>query len=191
MANIEHLIPHILKWETGVTKQSSETMQQYFERCRKKGFANDPLDLGGATQSGLTLKTYKAYCKQKGISTPTVTNLKNIPYATWLAVMKTLFWDKCKGDLINSQSVADMFIDFAWGSGGGVKKVQQTLGLIADGIVGMKTITALNSRQPLDMFNIIKNARINYYNTLVARNPSQRKWLKGWMNRVNDLKFES
>lgn len=191
MANIEHIIPHILKWETGTIKTPSETMVQYFERCRKRGYVNDPRDLGGATQSGLTLNTYKVYCRKHNISTPTVANLRAIPYATWLAVMKELFWDPCKADQIKSQSVADIFVDFAWGSGKGIKKVQQALGLVADGIVGPKTIAALNSKQPQVMFRLIYDTRAKYYNQIVANNPTQKVFLKGWMNRLNDLKFES
>ena len=46
MANVEKLVPFILKWEGG--------------------FVNDPDDLGGATNKGVTLATYTQYCRKKG-----------------------------------------------------------------------------------------------------------------------------
>ena len=74
MANIDKLIPFILKWEGG--------------------FVNDPTDRGGATNKGVTLATYEAYCKRKGYPRPTVERLKNIPDAHWREIVKTMFWDK-------------------------------------------------------------------------------------------------
>ncbi|SHG35451.1 putative peptidoglycan-binding domain-containing protein [Dysgonomonas macrotermitis] len=33
-------------------------------------------------------------------------------------------------------------------------------------------------------------ARKSLYESIIKKNPSQRKFLAGWMNRINDLKFE-
>lgn len=52
MANVEKLVPQILKWEGG--------------------FVNHPNDKGGATNKGITIGTYTYYRKVKGLSTPTV-----------------------------------------------------------------------------------------------------------------------
>lgn len=48
MADVKELAPFILKWEGG--------------------FVNDPDDLGGATNMGVTISTYEAYCKKKRLS---------------------------------------------------------------------------------------------------------------------------
>lgn len=37
---------------------------------------NDPADLGGATNKGVTIGTYKEYHKKKGLPEPTVEDLK-------------------------------------------------------------------------------------------------------------------
>ena len=58
MADVNKLAPFILKWEGG--------------------FVNDPDDLGGATNMGVTIGTYEAYCRKKGYPKPTVERLKNI-----------------------------------------------------------------------------------------------------------------
>lgn len=48
MADVRKLKPFILKW--------------------KGGFVNDPADLGGATNKGVTIDTYKEYRKKKELS---------------------------------------------------------------------------------------------------------------------------
>lgn len=191
MANIERLIPFLIKWETGVIQKNGETAEELFGRARKKGFANDPNDLGGATQTGVTIGTYRAYCRKHKISEPTVDNLKNIPYKTWLAILKEQYWDRWKADLIDSQSVANILVDFVWASGThGIKKPQQMLGVVPDGVVGMKTLSAVNSRGPVTLFHQLKQLRLQFVEDIVKNRPSQAKWLKGWKNRINDIKYE-
>lgn len=191
MADIEKLIPFIIKWETGVRQKSGEKVEVLFERARKKGFANDPQDSGGATQTGITISTYRTWCKKHGVSAPTVANLKNIPYATWRAVLKELYWDRWKADEIQNQNVANILVDWVWASGShGIVKPQKLLGVKADGIVGPKTIAAVNGKSPLGLFGLIKSARISFVEDIARRNPSQRKWLNGWKNRINDMLFE-
>ena len=190
MANIEKLVPFIIKWETGTTQKRGETAEQLFERARKKGFANDPMDLGGATQTGVTIATYKTYCRKHGQNDPTVDDLKQIPYQTWLAILKELYWDKWKADQIDSQSVANILVDFVWASGTtGIKKPQQMLGVVPDGVVGPKTLAAVNSYGPTTLFYRLKALRIKYVEDIVKSRPSQKKWLKGWKNRINDIQF--
>lgn len=57
------------------------------------------------------------------------------------------------------------------------------LGVTADGIVGPKTVAAVNADK--DLLTKVYNARKTYFENIVKRNPSQKKWLNGWMNRIN------
>jgi len=59
------------------------------------------------------------------------------------------------------------------------------LGVTADGIVGPKTITALNNNKEIK--NKVYSARKTFFESIVKKNPSQKKWLKGWMNRLNSV----
>lgn len=167
MTNYKVIIPFILKWEGG--------------------FVNDPDDRGGATNKGVTIATFRSvYGKNKSVS-----DLKNITTDQWNYIFKTLFWDKCKCDNINDQSVANIIVDYAWGSGvsRAIKDVQTIVGTTADGISGPKTISAINKTDAKTLFNKIKERRIQFYNNIVKSNPSQKKFLKGWTNRVNALVF--
>lgn len=184
MANIEKFIPILYRWETGITVKPGETNEAAFARAKKVGFACDPDDTGGATMVGVTIGTYTAYRKNKGLKTPSVQDLKNISYDEWKDIVYTMFWNKWKADMIEDQTVANMVVDWVWHSGTGtIKKVQTALGVTADGIVGPKTIAKLNSTP--DIKTKVYNARKAYFDAIIARNPSQNKWMKGWMNRLN------
>ena len=168
MAEAQKLVPLVLRWEGG--------------------FVNDPDDSGGATMKGVTLATFrKFYGADK-----TVEDLKQITDAQWLHIFKTGYWDKFRGDDIDDQSVANMCVDWLYNSGiAAIKRVQKIVGVADDGIVGDKTIGAINARPAGPLFEQIKAARIAFVETIARNNPSQRKFLQGWLNRINSFRYEA
>ena len=65
------------------------------------------------------------------------------------------------------------------------------LGVTVDGIVGNQTLAAVNSyTPPCELFEKIRQERIAFVNRIVAARPANRKFRRGWLNRINDLKFE-
>ena len=58
-----------------------------------------------------------------------------------------------------------------------------------DGIVGPKTIEAVNSRDPKELFEAIKAERIAYIDRIIQARPANKKFRNGWLNRINDLKY--
>jgi len=184
MATIDNFIPILFRWETSTTVKQGETLEHAFERAKKVGFACDPDDTGGATMIGITIGTYRSYCRYKGQKTPTVQDLKNISYKVWRDVVHSMFWNKWKADTIEDQGVANMAVDWMWHSGAAtIKKIQKLLDVTQDGIVGPKTIAAINRDEKIK--DKIYAARKAYFEAIVAKNPTQKKWLKGWMNRLN------
>ena len=109
MADIERLIPHILRWECGVLKKEGQTNREYFQIARKKGWSDKKSDRGGKTMCGVTLKTFTEYRKKKGLPAPTAQELRDIDYDTWLDVLRTLFWNRWKADQIQNQSMQEPF----------------------------------------------------------------------------------
>lgn len=171
MANVEKLAPLILKWEGG--------------------FVNDPDDLGGATNRGVTLATYMQYCRKKGYPVPTVERLKKLSDREWTEILKTMYWDRWKADQIESQSVANILVDWVWASGNyGIKIPQQLFNVKVDGIVGPKTLEAVNSRNPRELFDMIKIARFDFIEEICRKRPANNKFKRGWLNRINDFIFE-
>lgn len=166
MANAELMVPFIRKWEGG--------------------YVNDPDDSGGCTMAGITIGTYRKYYGSK----KTCRDLKFITQKEWLHIFKKGYWDKMKADQIENQSVAQLCVDMCWGSGPitSIKKIQSAIGVTADGIVGPKTLAALNSC-PETIFNILWNMRKEWLEK-IAQKGNNKKFLKGWMNRLNDIKFQ-
>ena len=190
MARIESIVPFILKWETGTTGIGL-TNEQLFEKAKLKGFANDPDDLGGATMCGVTLATFTEYCRRKGYPQPTIVRLKAITYKEWLEILKTMFWDKWKADQINNESIALILVDWVWGSGKyGITIPQKAIGVTADGIVGPKTIAAVNAKDPKQLFDLIRKERLAYIERICRSRPTNLKYKRGWLNRLNDIKFK-
>lgn len=191
MANIEHFIPFIIKWEAGISKKSNETNESLFQRARKTGWADDPDDLGGQTMVGVTMATYEEYCRRKGYPKPTTGRLMDLSYNDWKSILKMLYWDRWNADEIRSQSIAEIVCDFVWASGvHGIKVPQDLVGVIPDGIVGSKTLAAVNSRNPRELFDQIKIARFDFIEDICRKRPANNKFKRGWMNRINDIKFE-
>lgn len=172
MAEVNRLVPHILKWEGG--------------------FVNDPDDLGGATCKGVTYRTYKLYCSRKKLPIPSVGDLKRLTVEEFESILKEMYWDACRADKIESQSVANAIVDWAWNSGTATaaKEIQKVLGVKADGIIGNITLSAINSQSPLPLFGRIKTARIKYIERICESRPENRKFYRGWMNRINNLQYE-
>lgn len=171
MADYKKIIPHILKWEGG--------------------WSDDKDDRGGATMKGVTLETYEIYCKHKGYPKPTAERLRSITQTQWEDILKTMFWDRCVADKIRSQSVANQIVDFVWCSGAwGIKFAQKVLGVDVDGVVGNGTLKAINSCDARTLFEDIKKERISFLERIAKSSPRQQKFLRGWLNRVNALKFE-
>jgi lysozyme family protein len=157
------------------------------------GFVNDPVDPGGATNKGVTMKTFQA-CAMKylGIE-PTLENLRALTDAQAAKIYKPLYWDEVRGDEIELQELANIVFDFQVNAGDGASKLLQRvineLGaappLEVDGNIGPGTMSALKSADQKEVYRRYKQGRVDYYQDLVAKRPALGKFLKGWLIRVN------
>ena len=168
MADYRKLKPFILRWEGG--------------------YINDQADLGKQTNKGVTLSTYRSvFGKNK-----TVSDLKKITDEQWEFIFKKFYWDKWKADDINDQNVANILVDWLWCSGSyGIKIPQRVLGVSVDGIVGSKTIAAINERDGRELFDTIKQERKDFIDRICQTRPQNRKFKNGWLNRINSLAYET
>lgn len=153
------------------------------------GWVNDPADAGGCTNLGVTIPALKSF---RGKSV-TCTDIKNLTKGEAELIYKKNYWDKIKGDDIKSQSVAEFLADYAVHSGisKASKVVQELVGVNADGVIGPKTVDAINKQDSKTLFDKLKLNRRTYFEGIVRANPSQQKFLKGWMNRINSFVFKS
>lgn len=171
MAEVKDLLPFILKWEGG--------------------FVNDPTDKGGATNLGVTLKTWRSVGYDKdGDGDIDVDDLKLLtPEEVRDRVLKPHYWDRWKADQLKSQKVANILVDWTWCSGKwGIVIPQRILCVPDDGIVGPLTISAANSIDPEHFIAQIYDARKEFLRQIVRKDPAQQKFHKGWLNRLSELR---
>ena len=152
------------------------------------GYSNHPLDTGGCTMIGVTIGTYRNYFGQD----KTCDDLKHIKDEEWLYIFRKGYYNLVKADNIINDSIALMVVDMAWMSGPitTIKQIQQCFNLKVDGIIGKITLAALNG-DPKVVFNKLYQMRKNYFLKLVDKRPSNKVFLKGWLNRLNDIKYEN
>lgn len=155
------------------------------------GYANIPGDTGGPTNKGVTLKTWRAYGYDKNDDgVIDIDDIKLITNEDATIIMRKFFWDLYKADYIKDQSVANICVDWLWMSGKtAITLVQKLVGTAADGIVGPKTLTAINSRDPKRLFEAIKKRRTTFYYTICAKRPTNYMFLKGWLRRLKNIKY--
>lgn len=174
MADVKILAPFILSWEGR--------------------FVNDKDDLGGATNKGVTISTWKSCGYDKdGDGDIDVDDLRLLTCEDVIKrVLKPHYWDRWKADLIISQSIANILVDWVWASGkNGIVIPQKILGVKPDGIVGIKTLAAINDFHNQELlFSSIKKARIDFIDTICAKRPANNKFKKGWLRRINSIGWD-
>lgn len=150
----------------------------------EKGISNRSSDRGGFTVDGVTLTTFRQFYGQD----KTKDDLRNMTRPMWRHIMKSGYWDVCKADKINDQRIAELIVDWCVNSGTArIRDVQTIIGVKPDGAVGPITLAAINGDDPKELYRRLMTARKGWYEKIVLRNPSQRVFLKGWMNRLTRL----
>ena len=101
---------------------------------------------------------------------------------------KTNFWDEVRGDDIVDQGVTNNIYDFAVNSGvsRASRYAQRIVGAVEDGYIGNKSIKAINTYDPDEFIKKFKDAREAFYRRIVANDPSQEKFLDGWLKRAKE-----
>lgn len=108
------------------------------------------------------------------------------PAALVRSFYKIKYWDTFNGDLINNQELAESIYDFGVNAGvkTSIKLIQIILKVTPDGIIGPKSLEAINSHNPELLIAYFSIAKIARYATIVNKDRSQSKFLLGWINRT-------
>ena len=101
------------------------------------------------------------------------------------SLYKPKYWDAIAADDINSL-IAEVMFSSAVLSGPriSVKLAQRCCSASVDGIMGPETLMALQNEIPETFVLRFSLARIARYSAIVLDDPSQIKFLRGWVNRV-------
>jgi lysozyme family protein len=143
------------------------------------GYVNDKKDAGGETKYGVSKRSYPHL------------DIKNLTRDQARQIYFCDFWMKCKCENVEDENIATKFFDLAvhMGIPQAVKLVQRALRaagtqVIEDGIIGQVTLAAINKADPTDLLAALKSETAGYYRLLANANPSQQKFINGWLNRA-------
>lgn len=167
------------------------------------GLTDDPADAGGITNFGVSfeflkdcarLDSVKLLCL--GIKTPiTRETIKNLRKDQARDLFRWRFWDTPRYEIYQTPlavTLCDCSVNH--GVSKAIKLAQKAFNalstgskLVVDGIQGPLTRAALESTNPGVLAKRIVVERKVFYQAIVATRPSQKCFLKGWMNRANAL----
>lgn len=150
------------------------------------GFVDDPSDPGGATNFGISLRW-----ASKPPLRYTRKDIVNLTEKDAAMIYRVHWWGPGRYDEIKSQDVATKVFDMAinMGSSRALKIVQAALvdcdhAVDVDGIIGPKTIDAINECDPSTLLGKIIGRQSDFYRGLARSRPEMAKFLRGWLHRA-------
>lgn len=151
--------------------------------CAEGGYVlhNVPGDRGGMTYAGIARRFHPNWPGWAHIDAGS-----EPPAELVRTFYREKFWERIRGDEITSQVVAETIYDFAVNAGVRTASIlaQAVLGTTPDGVIGPKTIAALNSCDERLFVALYTIAKIARYCEIVRRDRSQAKFLLGWVSRA-------
>ena len=165
----QQALPFVLRWEGG--------------------YANHPDDHGGPTNKGITQRAYDSWRARQGKARRDV---KLIEIGEVHAIYEADYWLPPRCSLLKPPLDLVQF-DTAVNTGPvrSVRFLQNVLGVAVDGVFGPKTTAAAAASDDAEDVEAYCDLREQFYKGIVDRDESQRKFLKGWMNRLNSLRKEA
>jgi lysozyme family protein len=96
-------------------------------------------------------------------------------------------WLPIKGKFIGDQRLADFLFSMSVleGVSAAVKRLQGILQVTADGIMGTKTLEAIESEDEDSLIRRYGAANLAFYKAIVKHDPTQQRFLAGWTARLN------
>ena len=140
------------------------------------GYTNDALDKGGETNFGIAKQFYPKE------------DIKKMTKKRATEIYKKDYWDAMGVEKLPSHL---KLIVFDCGVNCGIKTavilLQDVAGVLRDGQIGRITVAACRE---ISVSTYAKR-RVLYYKRIVKNNPTQAKFLEGWLNRVKIVEAKS
>lgn len=175
------------------------------------GFVNDPADRGGATNLGWSLRTLaiegKIDLDHDGFADFDLdrdgdidgVDIRLLTVADAKALYRRCFWDRYKCGALPAPLDGALFDQAVNGGGKAAAKMLQraintvmkgrkNYPLLLDGDIGPKTLGGLRAARKLvpiaKLLSLYREEAIARYRAIVAADPKQQRFLKGWINRA-------
>jgi lysozyme family protein len=177
------------------------TKAMNFIRPNEGGFSNDPNDPGGPTNYGISLrylKTLGKYGDFDGDGDIDVDDVLLISKNMADDIYRRHFWNLMHYNQIDNQEIATKLMDFSINTGAsrGHKLIQQAVNLFyapktvekiyltVDGVLGPKSIKAINSLNPERLMLHFMAVAASFYVEITQKNPDFEKYFGGWIIRA-------
>lgn len=154
------------------------------------GYSDHPLDRGGPTRFGITIGTLS---RHRG-KICTANDVKTMPKSEAVQIYEERYWKPLGCNLISNVNVAICLFDIGVVRGIGIppKYAQQICNLhgaklTLDGKIGPFTAAAINRLEPSAFIRSFSGMAEQGFRDIVARKPSQKVFIKGWVNRARRL----
>lgn len=135
------------------------------------GYVWDENDPGGETNYGISKASY-----------PDV-DIKNLSLADATAIYRRDFW--LFEGIINQAIATKIFDSYVNMRHAAIRIAQKIVGAIQDGQYGLHTEAAINAFDPTNFLFAFRIGLVGHYSAIVAANPSEQKFLAGWLRRAN------
>ena len=148
------------------------------------GFVNHPKDPGGMTNLGVTRSAWEAFINRK----VTEDEMRALTPELVKPFYKALYWDRIKGDVL-PDGVDYAAYDLAVNSGPhrAAQYLQEIAGVTADGMIGPKSIEAIQSCDAKETADAICDMRLDFLKRLATFDT----FGKGWSRRVAEVKAKA
>jgi lysozyme family protein len=139
---------------------------------------NESGDAGGLTRYGIDQRSHPDE------------DIDGLTKARAIEIYHANYWLPLHADELPI-GIGEVLFDIKVNGGAGVRFLQEALthlgfACVADGKLGQKTIAAARAAG-VDAIKALCDRRKQYYRAIVAANPSQQRFLDGWLARSTDL----
>jgi lysozyme family protein len=146
------------------------------------GWVHHESDPGGETNLGVTKAVWEEY-----VGHP-VTTMKNLTKADVAPFYEQKYWRPCYGEVL-PRGLDFLCFSFGINAGCGrsVKLLQQSLGLVSDGIIGPRVMQKLRESNIADVIKGFSESRREYYKSL----KNFPIFGRGWLSRTDNEEKEA
>lgn len=145
-------------------------------------YTNHPADRGGPTKYGITLATLSAYWGEVA----TAQDVADLDEATARAIYRQNYITRPRFHDIPYPRVRALVVDCGvlHGPPRAARWLQAAVGADQDGVVGLKTLAAVEAAGPERAFEGLLAARLRFLGRLITDDRSQAVFAAGWLARV-------
>lgn len=150
-----------------------------------KGWVNDPADMGGPTNHGITLQRLELHLGRK----VSIDELRKLTDEQAAEIYLADFVKAPGFDRIPDPELQALVVDCGvhHGPEQATKWLQEAVDAKADGAFGPRTAEAVAKADPGITFNRVLAQRFRKFGRIVTNNPSQSKFMAGWADRAADF----